>query len=313
MIETRWAGMLLAGSLLTLIALEPAAAQEEKEKEECVCPTRWGQVMVMPREGARVMWIGQRAKLGVYVHTEVNPETDRYGALLDGVTKGGPAAKAGLQEGDIIIGLNGVSLLSGGGDYAEDESAPGMRLVERARELEEGQTVEVEYRRDGKTAKTELVAGEFDDAFHFDIEDFEGRLEEAERLRGGFERLQTLPHIYFSGPENLALRIGERLPGLELVSLNPGLGEYFGTSEGVLVVNVPEESELGLRAGDVLKSIDGREVRSPSHAMRILRSYDADEEVSFQVYRQKRETTVSGKIPDALGGTGLRIIREEKN
>ncbi|UCF19685.1 MAG: PDZ domain-containing protein [Gemmatimonadota bacterium] len=309
---TRWAGMLLAGTLLMVSVLEPAVAQEEKEKEECVCPTPWGQVMVWPREGPRVMWLGQRAKLGVYVHTEANPETDSYGALLDGVTKGGPAAKAGLQEGDIITSLNGASLLSGGGDYDEGESAPGMRLVERARELEGGDTVQVEYRRDGKAAKTELVAGDFDDTFDIHIEDFGARLEDAERIRGTLSRLRELPQIHFSGPETFALRVGERLPGLELVSLNPDLGDYFGTSEGVLVVNVPEESELGLRAGDVLKRIDGRDVRSPSHAMRILRSYEADEEVSFQIYRQKRETTVSGKIPEALGGTALRIIREEK-
>ena len=290
--------------------LEPAFAQEEKEKEECVCPSPWGQVMVWPREGGRIMWVGQRAKLGVFVHTEANPETDRYGALIDGVTKGGPAAKAGLEEGDVITKLNGESLLSGGGDYSEDESAPGMRLIERAGELEDGDKVEIEYRRDGETLTGELVAGDFDDAFSFDFEDFEGHFEMADRLSGTLHRLRELPEIHISGPETLALRVGVRLPGLELVSLNPDLGEYFGTDEGVLVVSVPEDSELGLKAGDVLEGIDGRTVRTPSHAMRILRSYDADEEVSFQIYRQKREMTVSGKVPDALGLP--TVIREER-
>jgi S1-C subfamily serine protease len=74
----------------------------------------------------------------------------------------------------------------------------------------------------------------------------------------------------------------------------------------VLVISVPEESELGLKAGDVILDIDGRAVRDPSHAMRILRSYDPDEEVSFRIMRMKRETTVTGKISER----GPYIIRE---
>ena len=163
---------------------------------------------------------------------------------------------------------------------------------------------------DSQDMTAELVASDFDEAIAFDFEDFGGHFEMAERLSGTLERLRELPEIHISGPETLALRVGARLPGLELVSLNPDLGEYFGTDEGVLVVSAPEDSDFGLKAGDVLKAIDGRAVRSPSHAMRVLRSYDADEEVAFQVYRQKREITVSGKVPEALGGLPI-IIREK--
>lgn len=88
---------------------------------------------------------------------------------------------------------------------------------------------------------------------------------------------------------------GNCFDGVEFIELNEGLGEYFGTDEGVLVSEVAEESSLGLRAGDVLLAIDGREVRSPEHALRILNSYEADEDVRLRVMRKGAETEVLGR------------------
>ncbi len=84
------------------------------------------------------------------------------------------------------------------------------------------------------------------------------------------------------------------IDGVQMIALNPGLGEYFGVEEGVLISDASEENTLGLQSGDVLLSVDGREVRDPGHAARILSSYEQDEEVSLRVRRQDRETTVSG-------------------
>jgi len=303
----RWASVVLAGALLIGVPVQPARAQEERE--ECVCPSPWGRVLVWPQgEWTSVVWAGGRARLGVWVHTEANPETDSIGALVNRVAEGGPAEAAGISEGDIITKLDGERLLRGGEEYDEDESAPGMRLVERARELEVGDTVQVEFRRDGETKTVQVVAGEFEGPLTLNL-NLRGVLDQSRRLRELAERYRELPEVQYIGPESFALRLGARLPGLELVSLNPDLGEYFGVDEGVLVVSVPDDSELGLKAGDVILAIDGREVRSPSHAMRILRSYDADEEVSFRIMRQKRERAVEGKVPEALG-YGLRVIRE---
>ena len=88
---------------------------------------------------------------------------------------------------------------------------------------------------------------------------------------------------------------GNCFDGAEFIELNEGLAEYFGTDEGVLVSEVAEESSLGLRAGDVLMAIDGREVRSPEHALRILGSYEAEEEVRLRVMRKGSETEVLGR------------------
>jgi len=307
----KWAKLLVGAVALLVAGVSPVLGQEEGEdSSRCICvePFRV-HVESFGENWPQVAWMGNRARLGVMVNTRANPETDRYGALIESVTPGGPADKAGIEDGDIITRLNGESLLSGSEVYDEDESAPGMRLVERARNLEAGDTVEVELRRDGETMNVEVVAGDFDGLRTFTFDS--GLLDRSMRLRNLAERWRELPEVRVRGPETFALRLGALLPGLELVSLNPQLGEYFGTDEGVLVVTVPEDSELGLRAGDVIQEIDGREVRSPSHAMRILRSYEADEEVTFRVIRQKRERTVTGKVTDPLHGDLNVTIEKE--
>src|SRR5262249_56346924 len=57
---------------------------------------------------------------------------------------------------------------------------------------------------------------------------------------------------------------GSPLAALELAPLNPELGKYFATSDGVLVINVPPDSKLGLKPGDVVVAVDGRKVKGPA-------------------------------------------------
>jgi hypothetical protein len=91
--------------------------------------------------------------------------------------------------------------------------------------------------------------------------------------------------------------LSDVLADLELVKVNAGLADYFGTSEGLLVVDAPSDSSLNLRAGDVILSIGGRRPTSPAHALRILGTYEAGESVAFEVMRQKRRITVNGRMP----------------
>jgi PDZ domain len=84
---------------------------------------------------------------------------------------------------------------------------------------------------------------------------------------------------------------------LRFVSLNPDLGDYFGTKEGVLVVKAPADSNLPLKSGDVILSIGGRKPASPEHAMRILRSYEKGETVSIEIMRKQKRQTVAWKVP----------------
>src|SRR5213593_2075606 len=67
-----------------------------------------------------------RGRIGVVVKSEADSETDKIGAKIEGVTPGGPAAKAGLKVGDIITKFNGTALA---GAKAEDEERSEERRV----------------------------------------------------------------------------------------------------------------------------------------------------------------------------------------
>jgi S1-C subfamily serine protease len=87
--------------------------------------------------------------------------------------------------------------------------------------------------------------------------------------------------------------------GLELATVNAGLGEYFGAKSGALVLEVPSDSTIQLKAGDVIVAIDGRAVTSEEQARRILRSYAEGETAKIEVMRQKKKSTVTWKAADA--------------
>src|SRR5437879_921772 len=98
-----------------------------------------------------------RGRIGVVVKTQPDSEADKLGAKLEGVTPGGPAAKAGLRVGDIITKFNGTAL-AGLKVEDEEESGPGTKLVQLSRKLERGDTVSIEYRRGSDAKKATLVA-----------------------------------------------------------------------------------------------------------------------------------------------------------
>src|SRR5438552_1148214 len=114
-----------------------------------------------------------------------------------------------------------------------------------------------------------------------------------------------------AGMEGWALSFGSPWGDLELVNLNPDLGEYFGTKDGVLVVKAPGDSSLPVRSGDVILSIAGRKPTSPSHAMRILHSYEAGETVSLDIVRKQKRMTLTWKVPERGERTLMRHRERE--
>ena len=243
-------------------------------------PPRQGEVRGPERVMQFVM--SRRARLGLKVNLRAR-ETDTIGAYVDAVTPNGPAARAGIHSGDIITKLDGKSVLDGARTDADGgrESLPGLRLIELAAELEPYDTVAIEFRR-GKETKTLSVVTTDEPTVMF-------------RGRGG--------RPGFSEPEfegrfggTAMFLYGSPLADVELAPLNPELGEYFGTTSGVLVISAPKGSELGLKGGDVVVAVDGRKPESPSHLLRILRSYEDGESFKLDVLRNKKRETVSGRL-----------------
>jgi len=103
----------------------------------------------------------------------------------------------------------------------------------------------------------------------------------------------------FGGPP---VFYGSLLADIELAPLNSDLGRYFGATEGVLVISVPKDSQLGLKGGDVVLTVDGRKPATPSQLLRILRSYEADETLKLEVLRNHKRETLTGRLGDKSDG-----------
>ena len=217
----------------------------------------------------------ERARIGVElgVATEVDGRT---GVRVRDAEDGGPAARAGLRAGDVLVSLDGAAL----GDD------PASRLIELLSDVEPGDTVAVGYLRDGREQTARVVT---DRARGFSVY-APGDGEMGWRT----PRIEPLLERVVAPDAHVRLRSFFGGGGVELVEMNDGLGEYFGTDEGVLVADVDEDASLGLRPGDVILTIGGRAVRDPGHARSIIASYREDETISFEVMRERRRTTVTG-------------------
>jgi hypothetical protein len=279
-----------AGAAVTLAV--PARAQDERHQTADTIILRGDHG---PERMMRIM-MSRRARLGIKVNLQAK-ETDSLGAYVDAVTPNGPAAKAGLRSGDIITKLDGQSVLTGGvrqDDETRGQSLSGLRLIELAARLQPNDTVPIEFLR-GKDRRTLSVVTQAEpDMFaeggpgrHFIV-----------GMRGPGERMgpgDFTDHFDFPTPGREFLA-GGPLGDLELAPLNPDLGQYFGTNEGILVISVPKNSQLGLKGGDVVVAVDGRKPSSPYHLMRILRSYDKGESFKLDIMRNRKHETVSGKV-----------------
>lgn len=96
--------------------------------------------------------------------------------------------------------------------------------------------------------------------------------------------------------ENIVFLGSQCLGGIRTEEMNPKLGEYFGTDQGVLVADVHEDSPLGLQAGDVILRVGDREATDLSRLRRIFRSYEPEEDITLHIMRKKQSMTVTGTL-----------------
>jgi S1-C subfamily serine protease len=254
-----------------------------------------------------VMSDAARARPIIGVSVDPSPrETDRYGAYIQAVTPGGPADKAGLRSGDIITKVGGKEI--GSSERQRDgvnQSLVSLKLIEVVGALEPGKAVRFDYRRDNSNRNVMITP----------VEDrsmlVARRTEElpvdrlstiVERMVDGVPVAPNAPRptgrMTMSFPSNSAFTFTTgALARIEMAPMNDKLGAYFGVTSGVLVVNVPAEGNMNLQPGDVITAVDGRRIETPNEFLRVLRTYDAERSFALQVTRQKRQETITTKLP----------------
>jgi len=252
----------------------------------------------------RFEFIGDdRPRLGVMIGDDA--EGAVKGVAIVGVTPGGAAAEAGLRAGDVITAVNGESMAG------DSSAAATQKLLDFMEGVEDGDTLALDYLRDGKAGKVEVEPRLARNQW-FGFGDgggmFGGPVFSAPGTPGA---PGTMIAPRAGGPNQYVFEWHSNggWGDMELVQLNAGLGKYFGTEQGLLVVNAPESRALQLEDGDVIQKIGGREPSSVRHALRILGSYQAGEKLELQIMRDKKRMTLQVEVPVNLS-SGLQPAAE---
>jgi hypothetical protein len=249
---------------------------------------------------------GKRAMLGILL-TSMG---DDDGLVIAGVTPDGGAKQAGLAAGDRIVAIGGVRLDSGGADK------PGKMLSNVIKELEPGDPVTVEYVRDGKTVKVDVVTqpkrafvmkslamelDQLDPEFTAEIaKEFAdlGELKELKEL-GKLEALHELGDL----GELIGNVVTVGAP-IKLEDMDGDLARYFGVDEGVLVIEPPSEGSE-LKSGDVLLELEGKEVTNAREAIKTLAM--SGETIDARVLRNGKKRKVSIDCSQLSAGDHMAI------
>jgi C-terminal processing protease CtpA/Prc len=176
------------------------------------------------------------------------------GAYVDEIVENSPADSAGIQEGDVIVEFRGKKVVD-----SDD-------LVKAVQGTTPGTNVDIKLVCNGETKIVSCAVG---------------------RNKGSKHRMfGALSHF----PDVQSL-MGNRFLGLQLLTLNEQLGEYFEVpeNEGVLVEEVESKSaseQAGFKAGDVIVRVGKKKVDALEKIEREFQKYDEGEKVEIEVLRR---------------------------
>jgi serine protease Do len=165
------------------------------------------------------------------------------GEIVRSVVAGGPAAQAGLQQGDVIIRVNGQPV------------TPDQTVSYLVANTPVGTRIPLEIIRGGKRATVTVVVGQ-------------RPTEEAlAKLSGGDTGNQG------GAGGNAPTTTPQRALGLSLAPLTPELGRAVNlpaTARGVLITSVDpngDAAEEGLQRGDLIVSVNNQPVTTPAQVV----------------------------------------------
>lgn len=194
------------------------------------------QVRVQTGPGGFAFVTGDPDRPMIGISTRASGKRDTLGLLVESVTRDGPAAQAGIEEGDRLVAVNGINLRLSPADAGEPdmEGVANRRLVRELEKREPGDEVELQVWRDGatRTVRVKTVAA------------------------------RELTRAVFSGPAAATFRRLAEDRAVLGVSLG-GTGSRRDTA-GILVVGVSGDgpaAKAGIEEGDRIAAINGVDLR----------------------------------------------------
>lgn len=215
---------------------------------------------------------------------------EERGVEISSVDPEGPAAKAGMKEGDVVLEFNG---------QAVQGWAQFRRIVQ---ETPAGRQVKISVWRAGALQSLTATVGERknqpmvigpDSGWNFNMPVVPSMPEMPNIEIPRFGSLQS-PMIGIMG---------------ESLGQEEQLAEFFGVQEGVLVRSVKKGSaaeKAGIKAGDVITRVEETPVNSTSDITRTLRNLKAKKTVTMTVVRNKKEMPVTVTIDTPTVGSNVR-------
>jgi serine protease Do len=243
------------------------------------------------------------------------------GVVLGRIAPDSPASKSGLRENDVVTEIN------------EQQVEGAMQFRRMIREIPAGRSVQLTVWRDGHTQKINVTLGKAEElrrnmtrmapgmagAFAFHVPDFPDLPEVAE-----------IPQMPSMEGDGLMLYAGHPRLGIDAEDLAGQLGSFFGApdGEGILVRSVNSGSpaeKAGVKAGDVITSLNGERIRSvgdlrqklaAQHGEKDKNAENKDKEskdkartVKLGVLRNKSEISLNVDLPAPATSTRHIIAR----
>jgi len=292
--------------LLTLLTFTVTFAQDKKEsKKDKDQDALAKQAVLSSALGRALLFSGRGSYLGVFT-TEVNKEnfakfglSSVKGVAVNKIAKDSPAAKAGLQEGDVITRFNGEAVTSK------------RKLTRLIREVAPDHEASLTVLRKGSERKIDVTIGQRKSRFSNGSFVFPRvpRMPRAPRVKV-FPRGKGKNYTY-SFSSNRSIGVG-------VSSLTKQLGEHFGVpnGDGILVNRVYKDSpaaKAGLKAGDVIVEADGKKMENSFDLIRAIND-KKEGAVKLTVVRNKNRRTISVTPEKRKANNRLfRIYNEQNN
>ncbi len=190
-----------------------------------------------------------------------------HGMEITLLAQGGPAARGGIERGDVVTSYNGEPV----------RTLP--QFLKLVQDTEVGEKVTMELFRDGSMRMAEVTMGAqpVQEAQDPDL------VEAARQARDVMRNLMT-----WRSP----------MLGVEAESLEGQFAEFFGVKQGVLVRSVVDGSaaeRAGLKAGDVIQEVDGTAVITPNEVTSRLRAMTGNS-VTLNIVRNRTSKSVEVKF-----------------